>query len=122
MFEKATRGKYRYPYRGSCTTEDLWDLDVQELDEVFKLLNLELKGTQEESLLTVNTKDNEVLAAKVAIVRHVVEVKLQEAENKKLAKEKKARKQRLLEVLANKQDTELQGKSTEELQKMIDEL
>ena len=38
------------------------------------------------------------------------------------AKEKKARKQRILEVLAAKEDADLQNKSPEELQAMLSEL
>ena len=39
IFEVATRNKYRFPYRGQISVEDMWDLPVTELDKIFKTLN-----------------------------------------------------------------------------------
>ena len=38
IFEAATRYKYRFPFKGMISVEDLWDLKLQDLDSVFKLL------------------------------------------------------------------------------------
>ena len=51
MFEKAVKGKYRFPYKGQIAVEDLYDLPLGSLDTVFKTLNAEVKKTDEESLL-----------------------------------------------------------------------
>lgn len=51
LFEIAIRNKYRFPFKGWISTEDLWDLSVQNLDSIFKTLNKEFKTTGEESLL-----------------------------------------------------------------------
>ena len=48
MFEIATRNKFRFPFKGVISTEDLWDLSVVSLDNVFKTLNSEMKKTKEE--------------------------------------------------------------------------
>ena len=48
MFEIATRNKFRFPFKGVISTEDLWDLSVESLDNVFKTLNSEMKKTKEE--------------------------------------------------------------------------
>jgi hypothetical protein len=122
MFEKALRNKLRFNYKGSLSTEDLWDLSVEELDSIFKGLNQKAKIAKEESLLEVRSKDDDELALSIEIIKHIVEVKVQEAEVKKNAKAKKLQKEKLLSILASKQESDLQGKSTEELQKMIDEL
>ena len=45
LFEIATRNKYRFPFKGWISTEDLWDLSVQNLDGIFKTLNKEFKTT-----------------------------------------------------------------------------
>ena len=41
MFEKAVKGKYRFPYKGQIAVEDLYDLPLGSLDTVFKTLNAE---------------------------------------------------------------------------------
>jgi len=119
MFEKASRMKLRFPFKGSCSVEDLWDMSVEELDSVFKTLNAKLKATQEESLLGAKTVEDDVLSMQVAIVRRVVEVKLAEAAERKDAKTKRDEKQKLLAILAHKKDAELEGKSAAEIEAMI---
>lgn len=122
MFEKASRVKLRFDYRGICTVEDLWDLSVKELDSIYKAVNSKLKQSQEDSLLNTKTKEDEVLKLQVNIIKHIVEVKLAEMEAREQAKERKLKKQKLTEILASKQEADLHGKSVEEIQKMIEEL
>ena len=121
-FEKAARLKLRFNYKGQWTVEDLYDLSVQELDSIFKMLNSQLNVQKEESLLEVKSKAEGILGLKVEIIKHIVNVMLAEQEvaiNRKL---KATKKHRLLEIIAQKQDEEYYKKSPEELAKLIDEL
>ena len=72
MFEVAVRNKFRYPYKGVIATEDLWDLSVQRLDDIFKTLKSQEKKAQEESLLNTRTPEDEALATKIEIIKHIV--------------------------------------------------
>ena len=122
MFITATRNKFRFPFRGQISVEDLWDLSVENLDSVYKTLNSQVKKAKEESLLNTKSKEDEIIEMQIEIVKYIVSVKQDEAAKKVAAKEKKARKQRILEVLAAKEDADLQNKSPEELQAMLSEL
>lgn len=122
MFIKATREKMRFPYKGLATVEDLWDLPVTELDKIYKSLNAKAKQAQEESLLEVKTSEDEELTAQIEIIKYIVSVKLEEKKAAEMAKERKEQKQKIMSILASKQDEALQGKSIEELEKMLDEL
>jgi hypothetical protein len=116
MFEKAARAKLRFPYKGSITVEDLWDLSVTELDGIFKTLNRQVKAIKEESLLDKRTIADETLELQINIVKHIVAVKQTENEVRQAAREKAVRKEKLLEILARKKDGELEGKSIAELE------
>lgn len=122
MFIKASREKMRFPYKGLATVEDLWDLPVMELDKIYKSLNAKAKQAQEESLLEVKTGEDEELTAQIEIIKYIVSVKLEEKKSAEMAKERKEQKQKIMSILASKQDDALQGKSIEELEKMLDEL
>ncbi len=122
MFEKATREKVRFNYKGQCSVEDLWDLHVEALDTIYKELNASLKATQEESLLETKTTADVTLELQISIVKHIVEVKI--AEKKASADKVKnaAKRQRLLALIAKKQDGILEATDIADLQKMADEL
>lgn len=122
MFEVAVRNKVRFPFRGQIAVEDLFDLSVQNLDSVFKTLNSQVKQAKEESLLNTKTKEDEVLELQIEIVKYIVGLKLEEENTRLKAKENREKKQKLYSILAAKQEDDLQNKSPEEIQKMIDEL
>lgn len=122
MFIKASREKMRFPYKGLATVEDLWDLSVTELDKIYKSLNAKAKQAQEESLLEVKSSEDEELTVQIEIIKYIVSVKLEEKKAAEMAKERKEQKQKIMSILASKQDEALQGKSIEELEKMLDEL
>jgi hypothetical protein len=122
MFEKAVRLKLRFDHKGVCSVEDLWDLSVQELDNIFKGLNVKAKTMQEESLLQGQTKEDELLQLKIDVVKHVVTVKLQEQEVRKTEQDKRFKKQKLLALLEEKQDAQLRDLTPDQLQEMISNL
>lgn len=122
IFEYATRNKVRFPYKGNVSVEDLWDLSVTELDKVFKILNSQRKQSQEESLLNTKSKEDEITDVQIAIVKHIVDVKLAEKEARKKAAENKAKKQKIMAIMAARDEKVLENASDEDLQKMLAEL
>jgi hypothetical protein len=122
MFEVATRTKMRFPFRGMASVEDLWDLSVENLDSVFKVLNSQVKQSKEDSLLNKKTQEDEAIDMQIEIVKHIVGVKLEEENRRLQAKAQKEKKQKILSILSDKQDQDLQNKSTDELKAMLAEL
>ena len=122
MFEYATRNKVRFPFKGLISVEDLWDLTLISLDSIYKALNKQVKQSEEESLLNTKTTVDKELDVQIAIVKHIVAVKLAEQEAREKASAKKAQKQKIMAIIASKQDEALQNSSVEDLHKMLDEL
>jgi hypothetical protein len=122
VFEMATRMKFRFPFRGMISVEDLWDLDVEQLDVVYKALNKDVQKSQEESLLNASHIGNADLNAKIEIVKYIFQVKQAEEEERKNAAANAVKRRRILEVLAKKQDNALENMTEEELQAALAEL
>ena len=122
IFEYATREALRFPYKGMQSVEDLWQLSVKELDSIYKTLNKQIKQSEEESLLATKSNVDTELEVQIAIVKHIVSVKLAEKEAAEKASVKKAQKQKIMSIIATKQDEALQNSSIDDLKKMLDEL
>jgi hypothetical protein len=121
MYKQAVQARVRFPFRGNISVEDLFDLDLSELNSVYKVLKRE-QGETEDSLLEERTEEQEFVALKLAIVLDIFETKQAEIEARKNEANRAAQKQRILEIIDNKQDEALAGKSVEELTAMINDL
>lgn len=126
LFEMASQFKFRYPYKGLITTEDLWDLSPDQLDVVYKTLNKELNSIREDGLIQTKSADEGVeannLKNKLEIVKYVFASKQQAAELARLAVENAMKRKRIMEILAKKQDDVLENMSEEDLKAALAEL
>lgn len=119
LFKVAVKKKYRFNYKGVLTVEDLWDLSVEDLDKIYKSLKSKLKDASEESLLSTTSKEDKELNNKIAIIKVIVTDKLAAKERAQKAALQKQQNQRILEIIADKQDAALKEKSLEELTAML---
>lgn len=123
IFEVALRNNFRYPTpRGPATTEDLYGLNVEQLDATFKTLNEELKKADTESLLTSTSAQTRGTSAKIAVVKHIVFWKLAKAKKAAEAKEKAEKKQELMQLYKEAQSKALGSKAPEEILAMLNAL
>lgn len=122
LFEIATRNRYRFNYKGVMTVEDLWSLRVEDLDAIFKMLSRQKKTADEDSLLATKSAEDQDLANKIDIVRYIVSVKLAEAADRVSVAEKKAQRDKILEIVAKKKDKALEDMGIEDLMKKLEEL
>ena len=121
-FEKASRIKLRFKSPvGIITTEDLWDLDLDNLNSLAKYLNKAVKDAAEENFIVKKSKAIDTLELGFEIVKYVIKVKLEEAEAKKLRAERKVKNQRIMEIISHKEDEALSNKSIEELKTLMEE-
>lgn len=130
MFEKASRLKLRFSTpQGQLSVEDLWDLPLSSnntnranLDDIAKGLHRLLKNDDNVSFVHKATPAESGNQLAFDIVKHVIEVRLAEAELAEKSKANRARKQHILSLIADKQDKELGEKSVEELLALVGEL
>ena len=122
-FELATKQKLRFSTtKGLIGVEDLWDLDLEQLDAIYGKLKKEEKENETDSLLDRDEKKNEKLELSLKIVEKVFVYKKEE-KNKRLAEAEKAkRRQELLEALDKKRNESLNEKSEEEILAELDQL
>jgi hypothetical protein len=119
LFKIATKRKYRWNFKGCLSVEDLFDLKVEELDAIYKVLVKMKKATAEESLLNTVSKEDKVLENKIEIIKIIVNDKLVEAEKNRKIAEQRIKNQRILEIMADKEDAALKDKSIDELKAML---
>ena len=126
IFEQATRRAIRFEsVKGDLSVEQLWDLPLQsrnqfDLDTVAKTVNRQLNAVTEESFVSVRENPaKETLSLKLEIVKHIISVKLQEAEEARNRANKASEKEKLLRLLDEKQNEALRALTPEEIQERL---
>jgi len=126
IFEYAARHKLRFTSsKGSLTAEQLWDIPLRSddgfnLDVIAQTANKALKAASEESFVsTTRTPTHTRLEVALEVVKRVIEVKLADEAASKDRARKRAEKEELLRILAEKQKGALSKLSEQELQKRI---
>ena len=129
MFEKASRLQLRFATdRGPLSAEDLWLLPLTSargnanLDDIARGLHAKLKSGEDVSFVVKERKSDEATQLAFDIVKHVIDVRLNEAQASLLEKKRAEKKQKIMEILASKQDESLHGMSVEGLQKLMADL
>ena len=108
--------------RGPLASEDLFHLPLEELDEMYRKISRELKEQAEESLLAKKSPLQGTLELKQQVLKLVITDLLEEAEDKKNAKEVVAKRRYFDELIAKKRADGLAELSLEELTKMRQDL
>ena len=120
---ESLKNKYRFEFKGLISVEDLFDLSLKNLDLIYKNLKKEESDLQTDSLLeTVDNPLIKEIEIKLEIVKSIFNMKQIEIENIEKAMINKARKEKILAIIENKQDQELSEKSIEELKEIYNNL
>ena len=130
IFELATRQKLRFPsVKGDLNIEQLWDLPLTvqsgqfDLDSVAQAVNTRLKAVSESSFVAIKAHPAKAgLELSLEIVKHIIAVKMQQAEDNQKANQKAILRRQLVEALGQKRNEEIGALSVAELEKQIAEL
>lgn len=132
IFEQASRERIRFQTQvGAVSVEDLWDLPLSSktnkpnLDDIAKGLYKELKNTED----AVSFVNKPAISSKTSrtqlmfdIVMHIINVRLEENAVAAKTRETAEKRQKIMEILADREENTLKTASTEDLNKMLDEL
>lgn len=126
------RTKFRFDSpQGRLFAEDLWDLPLTttkqgraSLDLIAVDLDDKVTASRQSKSFvnTTTSENNSQLRAAFTIVLDVIKVKQAEALANQTAKATQEKKQRIAEIIAQKQDNDLANKSLEELQTLLQTL
>jgi hypothetical protein len=128
MFQKATRKKIRFESpQGLLSIEDLWDLPMtsakgSNLDDIARNLWKQLKDCENTIFVAKKPLADDITQLKFDLVKHVIDVRIAEAQLAADIRANKEKKQRLLALIETKEYEQLAGSSVEELRKMAADL
>ena len=123
MYKKALRTKLRFSTtKGKLTTEDLFDLNLTDLNNLAIALDKKLSETPRKSFISDLTPDTQEDELRFNIVKDIITLKLVERNAAQNAKAKAAEKAQLLEILHRKQNEALESLSVAEIEAKIAEL
>ena len=120
MYKKALKSKLRFnTIKGKLTTEDLFDLNLTDLNNIAIALDKKLSETPRKSFISDIAPDTQEDELRFNIVKDVITTKLAERDANQNAKAKAAEKAQLLEILHRKKNQALENLSVEELEAKI---
>lgn len=119
-FKQASKERLRFnTSKGQLTTEQLWDLSLTDLDTLAVSLQEEHEKSGKKSfLVTKSVKDKK---AKLAfdVVLEVLNTEANAATEATEAKEIKEHNNKILQLIVEKQDETLKGKTVKQLEAML---
>ena len=126
IFEYATRNQLRFAsVRGELSVEQLWFVPLRSRDDfnlnsIAKTASKAFADAAEENFVeTTKTAEHTRLETALEIVKHIIATKLAEEEAARSRTAKAQEKQKLLRILAEKQEGKLSELSEKELQEKI---
>lgn len=119
-YKEASRQKLRFQTsKGLLSSEQLWDLSLTDLDTLAVSLQESYENSKGKSFLEKRTTKDKTLKLQFDIVLDILQTKAAEVEAAQTERENKEHNQKILELIKEKQDDSLKGKSIKELEKML---
>ena len=120
MYKEALQKKLRFKTnKGMITTEDLFDLSLQNLNTLAIMLDKKISEAPKKSFIEELPAEENHDELRFSIVKDVINIKLKARKDNINRAQIDARNKRIAELIAKKEDEALENKSIEELRAMI---
>lgn len=119
-FKLASQQKLRFQTnRGLLSSEQLWDLSLEELDTLAVSLETEHKQSAKKSFLVKTSIKDKTAKLRFDLVLDVLNTVVAEKEAAAEALEIKEHNKKIITLISEKQDESLKGKSIKQLEAML---
>jgi hypothetical protein len=120
-FEQASRDKLRFDLQGQISVEQLWDVKIGNLIQYEEGLTetVESYGKSTRRKAGRKTKEQEQNELRLQVVSSILDTRIKEEEDAASAALTKAHNQKIMDLIAAKQDEDLKSKSVDELKELL---
>lgn len=119
-FKLASKEKLRFQTKkGELSTEQLWDLSLDDLDALAVSLDIEHKQSAKKSFLVKTSVKDKTAKLKFDVVIEILNTKAAEQEAASEALEIKEHNKKIIQLISDKKDESLKGKSIKQLEAML---
>lgn len=120
MYKELIRQKTRFSTtRGVLTLEQLWELPIEELDKLALELEKQYNESSKKSFVVKKSTKDKTLKMKFDVVLDVLTTLVEERDAAQEKEENKKHNEKILALMAEKQEDALKTKSLKELEAML---
>lgn len=117
IYKKASKLKLRFnTTKGSLSVEQLWDLPIDQLDALAVSINNELEKSSSKSFLVKRANVDSIDMLRLDIAVNILTEKVDELEAAKEATLTKRHNAKIDDIIARKQEAELESMTLEQLE------
>jgi hypothetical protein len=121
LYKRAAINKLRFTFRGSISTEDLFSLDLKNLNKIAQSVHAELSKEENVSFLEEETNPADTTnRLRLEILKDVIKTKEANAKKATQAAATRSHNEKIRSLIAEKKDEELKNLSLEELEKKLE--
>ena len=118
IYREALSKNFRFNYKGSISVEDLFFLNENSLNEIYKNLLKEKKNDAEDSLFETKNEADKELETKIEILKDIAAYKKEQKEKAQNEIEAQKFNKEIDKIIAEKKLENLKNSSIEELEAM----
>ena len=120
MYKEASKQKLRFSTtKGTLSTEQLWDLSINELNDLAVSLDTAFNESGKKSFLATKSVKDKTAKLRFDIALDILTTKVEESDNLKTKAEDKAHNEKIMGLIQDKTEDSLKKKSVSELKKML---